>query len=195
MKRLFDILSSLFGLLVLGPLLLLIGLVVALTSRGPIIFRQQRVGLGFRTFALYKYRTMIVGAERGVAVTTAGDARVTGIGRLLRKTKLDELPQLFNVLKGDMSLVGPRPEIAKYVDLFRVDYQEILTVRPGITDFAAIEYRNEDELLKGFSDPEAGYVQVVLPAKIVLYQRYLRERGLFTDLRILLATAMSVVSR
>jgi len=127
-------------------------------------------------------------------LTSGGDARVTGVGRLLRKTKLDELPQLFNVLKGDMSLVGPRPEIAKYVDLFHAEYEEILTVRPGITDYAAIEFRNEEGLLKGYADPEAGYVLEVLPAKIDLYRRYLRERGMLTDIRILLATVRKIAS-
>ena len=194
MKRLFDVLSSLTGLLLLSPLLLLVGLAVALSSRGPIIFRQQRVGRRFRPFTLYKFRTMVVGSERGPALTSGGDARVTGVGRLLRKTKLDELPQLFNVLKGDMSLVGPRPEIAKYVDLFHAEYEEILTVRPGITDYAAIEFRNEEGLLKGYADPEAGYVLEVLPAKIDLYRRYLRERGMLTDIRILLATVRKIAS-
>lgn len=192
MKRLFDVLSSLFGLLVLSPLFIVICAAVALSSRGPIIFRQQRVGRLFRPFTLYKFRTMIVGSERGPALTIGGDVRITGIGRLLRKAKLDELPQLFNVLKGDMSLVGPRPEVAKYVDLFRTDYQEILSVRPGITDYAAIEYRNEEEILKEYADPEAGYVQEVLPKKIALSRRYLRERGILTDLRILLTTMRKI---
>ena len=195
MKRLFDIVASGIGLLVLSPLLVITSAAVGLSSRGPIIFRQRRVGRGFREFTLYKYRTMSAGAERGPAVTTAGDARVTRVGRLLRKAKLDELPQLLNVLKGDMSLVGPRPEVPKYVDLFRSDFEDILTVRPGITDYAAIAYRNEEEVLQGFPDPEAGYVQVVMPAKIALYRRYLREQGMFTDLKILLSTLTTIVRR
>lgn len=194
-KRLFDVLASLVGLVVLSPLLIVLGAAVALSSRGPIIFRQRRVGRDFREFTLYKYRTMVQGAEHGAAVTHAGDRRVTRVGAWLRKTKLDELPQLFNVLKGDMSLVGPRPEVAKYVERFRDDYRDILTVRPGITDYAAIEFRNEEALLESFPDPEAGYVQAVMPKKIALYRRYLRERGFLTDLRILVATAVRIVRR
>lgn len=194
MKRLFDVAASAVGLIVLSPVFLISCVAVAVGSPGPVIFRQQRVGRFFRPFTLYKFRTMQVGAERGPAVTAGGDARITGIGRLLRKTKLDELPQLFNVLKGDMSLVGPRPEVAKYVELFREDYREILTVRPGITDYAAIEYRNEEEILKEYADPEAGYLQVVLPAKIALYRQYLSRRGFWVDLGIILQTLRRIVA-
>ena len=194
MKRLFDIVVSSFGLILLSPLLVAIAVAVAMSSRGPILFRQQRVGQFFHPFTLYKFRTMVVGSDSGPAVTAEGDSRVTAIGRVIRKTKLDELPQLINVLKGDMSLVGPRPEVARYVDLFRSDYEEILSVRPGITDQAAIAYRNEEELLSGYTDPEAGYVNVVLPAKIALYRRYIRERGMLGDLKILFATIWRVAT-
>lgn len=193
MKRFFDILASLAALVVLSPAFLVLGAAVAASSRGPILFRQERVGRGFRIFTLYKFRTMVRDAERGPNVTSAGDARITSVGAILRRTKLDELPQLFNVLRGDMSFVGPRPELAQYVQRFRDDYREILTVRPGITDYAAIEYRNEEQVLKTFPDPEIGYVQVVLPRKIELYRRYLKEQGLVTDLRILFLTAISIV--
>jgi len=193
-KRLFDIVVSSFGLILLSPLLVAIAVAVAMSSRGPILFRQQRVGQFFHPFTLYKFRTMVVGSDSGPAVTAEGDSRVTAIGRVIRKTKLDELPQLINVLKGDMSLVGPRPEVARYVDLFRSDYEEILSVRPGITDQAAIAYRNEEELLSGYTDPEAGYVNVVLPAKIALYRRYIRERGMLGDLKILFATIWRVAT-
>lgn len=193
MKRLVDILGSLIALVVLSPFFLVIGAAVALSSPGPILFRQKRVGRGFRTFTLYKFRTMIQDSGRGPTVTTAGDPRITRTGAFLRRTKLDELPQLFNVLKGDMSFVGPRPELQKYVECFRDAYGEILTIRPGITDYAAIEFRNEEEVLKAFPDPEAGYVEVVLPKKIALYRQYLRERGFFTDLRIVFTTIVRII--
>ena len=188
MKRFFDVLISLAGLVLLAPLFLVIAAGIALGSRRPILFRQERIGRHFRPFTLYKFRTMVTGSEAGPPVTAQGDPRVTSIGRLLRKTKLDELPQLVNVLKGDMSLVGPRPEVRKYVELFRVEYEEVLSVRPGITDHAAIAYRDEEALLKQYPDPEMGYIQAVLPAKIELYRRYVRERKMFTDVEILWAT-------
>ena len=192
MKRLFDILVSAIGLVVLSPLMVGIAVAVALGSRGPVLFRQQRVGRSFRPFTLYKFRTMKVGSESGSSVTARGDSRVTAIGRALRRTKLDELPQLINVFKGDMSLVGPRPEVPRYVDLFRSDYEEILTVRPGITDHASIRFRNEEEILGKHPDPEAAYVNVVLPEKVALYRCYVRERSMLGDLRILFATFWTV---
>ena len=193
MTRLIDIVAAACGLAVTSPLFVVVAAAVAATSPGPVFFRQQRIGRGFRPFTLYKFRTMVAGAERGAPITAGGDRRVTRVGRWLRKTKLDELPQLVNVLKGDMSLVGPRPEVPRFVEMFRADFEEILTVRPGITDFASLEYRHEEEALAGFEDPEAGYVAVVLPHKIALCRRYLRERGVFTDLRIVALTLAALL--
>jgi lipopolysaccharide/colanic/teichoic acid biosynthesis glycosyltransferase len=193
MKRLIDVVAAACGLAVTAPLFVVIAAAIAATSPGPVFFRQQRIGRGFRPFTLYKFRTMAAGAELGAPITADGDRRVTGVGRWLRKSKLDELPQLFNVLKGDMSLVGPRPEVRRFVEMFRADFEDILAVRPGITDFASLEYRYEEETLAGFEDPEASYIAVVLPHKIVLCRRYLRERGALTDLRILLLTLTALV--
>lgn len=190
-KRLFDFVAALAGLLILAPGLAIVALAIAVLDPGPVFFRQTRVGLGFKPFRLFKFRTMRAGGG-GPEITTGGDSRVTPVGRLLRKTKLDELPQLLNVLAGDMSLVGPRPEVPKYVDLFREDYALVLSVRPGITDYAAIEYRDEESVLKGFPDPEKGYVEKVLPDKIVLYRRYIAEMGVWTDLNIIFKTLAKI---
>ena len=156
MKRVFDIVVAGTGLIVLAPVMLAAALLVKWTSPGPILFRQERIGRRFRPFCIYKFRTMVQEAHRqGGPITFGADPRITRIGRLLRSTKLDELPQLINVLKGDMSLVGPRPEVHQYVDMFRQDYQEILEVRPGITDLASIAYRDEAAVLGRAADPEA----------------------------------------
>ena len=189
-KRLFDLACSIAGLVLLGPVLLLIALLVKLSDRGPVLFRHERMGRGFRTFRLLKFRTMVTGADViGPQVTSGSDPRVTKLGRLLRRTKLDELPQLLNVLLGDMSIVGPRPEVPKYVEMFRDrHYNAILTVRPGITDYAAIEFRDEESVLQRFTEPEEGYVHEVLPRKIELYERYLGEIGFLTDLKIIMRT-------
>ena len=191
-KRAVDLGASLLGLAVLAPLFAGITLAVRLDSPGPVLFRHERMGLGGRRFHLLKFRSMSYGS-RGAEVTVAGDARVTRVGRFLRRTKLDELPQLWNVLAGDMSLVGPRPEVERYVRLFAADYEEILSVRPGITDFAAIEYRDEERVLAAAADPEAEYRNVVLPAKIVLYRRYLAERSFLTDAKLVLRTFLALL--
>lgn len=192
-KPLLDAVAALAGLVVLSPLFLLIAAAVALGDPGPVFFRHERVGRGFRRFAVLKFRTMRSGTA-GAPITKGGDPRVTGVGRFLRRTKLDELPQLLNVLRGEMSLVGPRPEVPRYVEEFRRDYEEILSVRPGLTDYAAIEFRDEEAVLASYPDPEEGYVREVLPAKIALYRRYLREMGLATDLRILWKTALRILA-
>lgn len=192
-KRALDVAASLAGLVVLSPLLLAVAVLLKLADPGPVLFSQERVGRYFRPFRLFKFRTMrVASGTGGPQVTTGGDPRVTPIGRFLRRTKLDELPQLFNVLRGDMSLVGPRPEVPKYVELFRRDYGEVLSVRPGITDHAAIEFRDEEERLKAFADPEKGYVEVIMPIKLALYRRYIAEVGLSTDLRLILATFLRI---
>jgi lipopolysaccharide/colanic/teichoic acid biosynthesis glycosyltransferase len=190
-KRLLDATAALVGLALLSPLLALLALAVRLDSPGPVLFRHERVGRGGRPFHLLKFRSM-AHRSSGAQVTVAGDARVTPVGSLLRRTKLDELPQLWNVLVGDMSLVGPRPEVERYVRAFPEAYRQILAVRPGITDYAAIEYRHEEAILAAAADPEAEYLGVVLPAKIALYQRYLAERSMRTDLAILAQTVLAI---
>jgi len=165
---------------------------VKLTSPGPVLFRQERMGVRFRPFLLLKFRSMTHGVA-GAQVTSAGDARITPVGRLLRKTKLDELPQLFNVLRGEMSLVGPRPEVRRYVEAFREDYARILEVRPGITDFAAIEYRDEETILARSANPERAYMDEVLPAKIRLYYKYLERRSFSTDLALIFRTLGAIL--
>ncbi len=186
-KRVIDVIASATALVALAPVMGALALAVKLDSRGPVLFRQQRLGLGSRPFTILKFRSMRTGA-RGALVTSGADARVTRVGRLLRRTKLDELPQLWNVLVGDMSLVGPRPEVARYVRLFPDAYARILTVRPGLTDFAALQYRDEESVLGATADPEAAYTTKVLPAKIALYHRYLDEMSLGTDVRLVLQT-------
>jgi lipopolysaccharide/colanic/teichoic acid biosynthesis glycosyltransferase len=192
-KRALDVVLAGAGLLLLSPLLAGAALAVKLSSPGPVFFRQERLGRGARPFRILKFRSMRIGGG-GPAVTASGDDRVTGVGRLLRRSKVDELPQLWNVLVGDMSLVGPRPEVRRFTDLFPADYASILAVRPGITDFAAVEYRDEERLLAGAPDPEATYVQVVLPAKIRLYHRYLAEMSLQTDVKLLLRTLVRLLT-
>lgn len=196
MKRLFDILIAGVGLVFLAPLLLLIACLIKLDSPGPVFFRQERIGRGLRPFFIYKFRTMIADAPKhGRLITVGGDPRITRVGRILRKTKLDELPQLFNVLKGEMSVVGPRPEVRRYVDLFRQDYEEILRVRPGITDLASVHYRHEAEILAAAPDPEEEYVTRVLPEKIRLAKEYLRRSSLLTDILLICRTCVRLFHR
>jgi len=192
-KRLFDVVGAAAGLVVLSPLLLLAAVAVRLESGGPVIFRQTRVGRGFRFFSIYKFRTMTPDAPRnGPQITAGSDARITRVGRILRHTKLDELPQLVNILRGDMSFVGPRPEVPRYVELFRRDYEVLLTVRPGITDLASIAFRHEAALLGAAADAEEEYVRRVLPEKIRLAREYLRRRSLGFDLALILKTVWSL---
>lgn len=188
-KRGFDVLASLAGLVLLSPVLAVVALAIKLTSPGPVFFRQERVGRGFRRFEILKFRTMVPDAPKlGGQLTAGEDPRITRVGRLLRKTKLDELPQLINVLKGDMSFVGPRPEVPRYVEIFRDDYRELLTVRPGITDLASLKYRDESEVLGRSSDPETTYVEQVLPEKIALGKQYLRRSSLWFDVGLIFKT-------
>jgi lipopolysaccharide/colanic/teichoic acid biosynthesis glycosyltransferase len=191
-KRALDVGLSMVGLALLSPVMAGIAVSVKLDSHGPVLFRQQRVGLRGAPFTILKFRSMVTGAS-GPSVTAKADARVTRVGHVLRRYKLDELPQLWNVLMGDMSLVGPRPEVERYVRLFPEAYARILTVRPGLTDFAALEYRDEEATLSGFPDAEVAYTQVVLPAKIALYHRYLDEMSLRTDVALVLRTIAAVL--
>ena len=194
-KRFLDIALSSLGLLCLLPLLLLCAILVKLSSQGPIVFAQQRIGRAFKPFWILKFRTMVHDAPKlGGIITVGEDPRITRIGRILRKTKMDELPQLLNVLKGDMNLVGPRPEAPKYVNMFREDYVEILQVRPGITDLASIKYRDEAAVLAEADDPEEAYVRIVLPEKIRLAKEYIRRRSFWFDLYLILLTIAKIVS-
>lgn len=193
MKRVFDFILAAAALVVLSPLMALTALAIKLTSPGPVFFRQQRVGRDFRPFWILKFRTMVAEAPRlGGPITCGDDQRITRLGRLLRKTKLDELPQLINVLKGEMSLVGPRPEVPQFVELFRADYEEILRVRPGITDLASIKYRDEAAILGAAEDPEREYRERVLPEKIELAKQYVHQASLWTDIKIIANTLLKL---
>jgi lipopolysaccharide/colanic/teichoic acid biosynthesis glycosyltransferase len=191
LKRLFDVAAAAAGMVVLALPMIAIACLVKLTSRGPVFFRQERVGRGGRPFFIYKFRTMVPDApSRGRQITAGDDPRITRIGRLLRKTKLDEVPQLINVLRGDMSLVGPRPEVPRYVELFRDDYAEILKVRPGVTDLASLVYRDEASILGLAEDPEREYTSRVLPVKIRLAREYVARRSMWLDLCLLGKTVL-----
>ena len=196
MKRLFDIVVSMAGLGLLLPLFLIAAVAIKLDSRGPVFFRQQRMGRGFRPFLIYKFRTMTHDPKSaGTLFTIRQDPRITRVGRFLRKSKIDELPQLINVLKGEMTFVGPRPEVPSYVDLFREDYEEILRVRPGITDLASIKYRDEATVLSLSPDPEAEYVNRVLPDKIKLAKEYIRHSSFLFDLGLMFKTFYRLFQR
>jgi lipopolysaccharide/colanic/teichoic acid biosynthesis glycosyltransferase len=193
MMRLVDTTFSLMGLIVLMPFFCVIALLIKLDSPGPVFYRARRVGKNGVLFRLYKFRTMVAGADRqGPGITAAADSRITPIGRFLRRAKLDELPGLFNVLKGEMSLVGPRPEDPRYVALYTPDQQQVLSVRPGITSAASLTYRHEEQLLAG-PDWEQRYIQEVMPHKLRLELSYLTKRSIFTDLGVLLQTARTLL--
>ena len=192
-KRAFDILVSVAGLIVLLPLLLLVATAIKLDSSGPVFFRQWRVGRKFRRFGIYKFRTMIDDElDRGLPITVGRDSRITRVGKILRKTKIDELPQLLNVLKGDMSLVGPRPEVPRYVELFRPDYEHILKVRPGLTDLASLKYSDEASILGQSANPEGDYVARLLPDKIRLANEYIQRSSLWFDAKLIVETIIKL---
>lgn len=189
MKRVFDIAAAGTGLLLLAPLFAFLAVLIKLDSPGAVFFRQERMGRGFRPFHIYKFRTMVAGAPAsGREITVGDDPRITRLGRVLRKTKIDELPQLINVLKGEMSLVGPRPEVRKYVELFAKDYEAILRIRPGITDIASLKYQNEADLLAASADPEREYIERVLPDKMRLAEYYARRASLSFDIKLMART-------
>jgi len=193
-KRTIDIFLSSLGIILLSPVFLLVAIFVKLDSRGPAMFVHERIGKDFKPFGLYKFRTMIHNPTgKGPSITAEGDPRITRAGKILRKTKIDELPQIFNVLKGEMSFVGPRPEAEKYVELFKDDYEEILKIRPGITDYAAIEFRDEEAILGKYDNVEEGYVKEVLPQKIRLYKKYIREKGFLKDLHLMFLTVQRLI--
>jgi lipopolysaccharide/colanic/teichoic acid biosynthesis glycosyltransferase len=194
LKRLTEVGVAGGGLLLLTPLFALATLLIKIDSRGPVLFTQERIGRQFRRFRIYKFRTMTFQpADDPRLITAAGDPRVTRVGRLLRWSKIDELPQLWNVLKGDMSLVGPRPEVPKYVERFRRDYEEILTVRPGITDLASLKYRDESTILAQYACPEEAYLRWILPDKLRLAKEYVRHASLLLDLKVILKTLLALI--
>jgi lipopolysaccharide/colanic/teichoic acid biosynthesis glycosyltransferase len=185
-KRLFDVLAAAAGLLLLAPLLAIVAMWIRCDSPGPALYRQQRVGRGGTLFWIYKFRTMCHDRGGDAQLTVGRDRRITRVGHFLRAYKIDELPQLLNVLMGTMSLVGPRPEVPRYVACYPESVRrEVLSVAPGITDWASIEYRQENAILGAASDPEQAYLDEVLPAKLAFYQRYVRERSFWLDLRII----------
>jgi len=185
-KRAFDFIVSAVGIFVCSPLFLVVGALIKWDSKGPVFFKQERIGKNFHPFRIYKFRTMVDDAsKKGGTITFGNDPRVTRVGRFLRRMKIDELPQLVNVLKGDMSLVGPRPEVREYVEMFSLDYQEILKVRPGITDLASLKYADEASILGESATPEHDYVNRVLPDKISLAKEYLRRSSFMFDLSII----------
>ncbi len=195
LKRVFDIVFSLFGILVLLPFFLIISLFIVLDSKGGIFYFQNRVGKGSADFKLFKFRTMKTDSDKkGLLTVGSRDSRITKIGYFLRKYKIDELPQLINVLNGTMSFVGPRPEVRKYVDLYNEDQQQILLVKPGITDFASLEYFNENDLLAKSTNPEQTYIEEVMPAKIELNKKYIANPSLSTDISIILKTIQKIFS-
>jgi lipopolysaccharide/colanic/teichoic acid biosynthesis glycosyltransferase len=194
-KRMLDISLSFLSIIILFPFFLLIGLLIKLDSKGKIFFIQKRIGKNFKAFYLYKFRSMIENAEKkGPLITNKEDGRITHIGKFLRKTKLDELPQLFNVLKGDMSLVGPRPEVKKYVEIYKDDYEYILSVKPGITDQAAIEFRDEEIILNRYKDDiENAYIKKILPIKIEIYKKYIDNVSFLIDTKLIFNTLMKIL--
>lgn len=197
MKRSFDFILSFIGIIILSPVLLVISILIKISTQGSILFTQKRVGKNGKIFFIYKFRTMIMAAENiGPKITIGQDMRVTPIGRILRKTKLDELPQLFNVIRGEMAIVGPRPEVPEYVDLYDANIREIvLSVRPGITDYASILMMDENDVLAKLVDPNAAYLSEIMPQKLDLAVKYVKEQNLFLDFKIICLTIFKIFSR
>jgi len=193
LKRSFDLLASLIGLVLICPVLILISLLIKIDSSGPILFKQKRVGLKGVEFEIFKFRTMYVGSDKeGLLTVGDRDYRVTRIGRFLRKYKLDEFPQLINVLIGNMSLVGPRPEVLKYVSLYSDSDKIVLSVKPGITDYASIFFRNEVTLLENATDHEKYYIECIMPEKLTLNKKYILEHNFLLDLKIIFKTLIEI---
>ncbi|MBP3657003.1 MAG: sugar transferase [Clostridia bacterium] len=194
MKRLMDIAISGAALLVIWPVLAVIAAAIVIDDPGPVFYRQVRVGKDGETFRIFKFRTMIVDADKkGLSITVGRDNRITRVGAFLRSTKLDELAQLINVFVGEMSFVGPRPEVPRYTELYTPYQRQVLLVRPGITDYASIAYRSESELLAKAEDPERMYIEEIMPAKIELNMKYLREISPLADIRLILSTIAAIV--
>ncbi len=196
LKRVFDIFFSVFGIVLLSPLFFIVALLIIVENGFPVFYTQKRVGKRGVEFSLLKFRTMIKDADKNGLLTVGGrDARITKVGYYLRKTKVDELPQLINVLIGDMSLVGPRPEVKKYTDLYTEKQQQVLTVKPGITDYASIQFVDENDLLGKSENPEATYIKEIMPKKLELNLKYIQESSLITDLAIIFRTIAKIIFR
>jgi len=196
LKRLFDIVLSLIGLVVLFPLFLLIAILIKLDSRGPVFYRGIRIGRFGKPFRIYKFRTMVMNAERlGASSTSKDDPRITKVGKLIRRYKLDETPQLINVLKGEMSLVGPRPQVSWAVELYNEKEKTLLALRPGITDLASLKFPNEEEILQGSKDPDKAYLEKIHPEKMRLSLEYVKTHSLWLDLKIILLTFKKIHGR
>ena len=194
MIRFFDFILSLVGLVVLAPIFIVLAIWIKIDSKGPVFYKQVRVGQNGIDFGLFKFRSMVVDADKKGLITVGGrDPRITRSGYFIRKYKLDELPQLINVLVGDMSLVGPRPEVRKYVDLYTDEQQKVLSVKPGITDYASIEYMDENEILGKSSDPEKTYIEEIMPEKIKYNMKYINNKSLFEYFKIILLTVLKIV--
>ena len=193
-KRIFDILASGIGIIILSPVLIIIALRIKTGSDGPVFFKQVRVGQGGKEFKILKFRTMVVDAEKlGRQITDGADNRITKVGAFLRKYKLDELPQLFNVFKGDMSLVGPRPEVPRYVNMYTEEQRRVLEVKPGITDLASIRYRDENELLGQAENPDEFYINTIMPDKLALNMEYINKSNIFFDIYIIINTIIKCI--
>ena len=193
-KRIFDIICSGLGLIVLSPFLLFIAIRIKMESDGPVLFKQIRVGENGREFKILKFRTMVVDAEKlGRQITVGNDSRITKIGGFLRKYKIDELPQLINVFKGDMSLVGPRPAVPRYVNMYTKEQRRVLDVKPGITDLASIRYRDENELLGKAENPDEFYINTIMPDKLALNMEYINKSNIFLDIYIILKTILKCI--
>ena len=192
-KRLFDIVSSGIGLLCLAPVFVVMAIWIKLDSRGPVFYRQTRVGRYGRDFRIFKFRSMRVGSDKGRQITVGErDPRITRSGDFIRRYKIDELPQLINVFLGDMSVVGPRPEVRKYVDLYSEEQRKVFQVRPGITDLASIKYRNENELLSQVDDPDTYYIDVIMPDKLAINLEYIRHQSFMGDIKIIFNTLFKI---
>lgn len=192
-KRLFDIVSSGIGLLCLAPFFVVMAIWIKLDSRGPVFYRQTRVGRYGRDFRIFKFRSMRVGSDKGRQITVGErDPRITRSGYFIRRYKIDELPQLINVFLGDMSVVGPRPEVRKYVDLYSEEQRKVFQVRPGITDLASIKYRNENELLSQVDDPDTYYIDVIMPDKLAINLEYIRHQSFMGDIKIIFNTLFKI---
>ena len=192
-KRLFDIVSSGIGLLCLAPVFVVMAIWIKLDSRGPVFYRQTRVGRYGRDFRIFKFRSMRVGSDKGRQITVRErDPRITRSGYFIRRYKIDELPQLINVFLGDMSVVGPRPEVRKYVDLYSEEQRKVFQVRPGITDLASIKYRNENELLSQVDDPDTYYIDVIMPDKLAINLEYIRHQSFMGDIKIIFNTLFKI---
>jgi lipopolysaccharide/colanic/teichoic acid biosynthesis glycosyltransferase len=196
LKRIFDIICSVVALIVLSPLFLIFSILILIDSEGPVFYKQSRVGRNGRDFILFKFRTMCKDAHKDGLITVGDkDGRITRTGYYLRKYKLDELPQLINILSGTMSIVGPRPEVKKYVDLYTPEQRKVLLVRPGLTDFASLQYINEHILLGNASDPEQTYINEIMPAKLRLNLSYIEKQSFIVDLKIILKTVAKILKR